>query len=69
VACTEFLTAMHASDRTTAGIDAGGILPGYTGVLVRDGYAGYQHLARCGARLVRRALSRYCRDGRIPGMC
>jgi transposase len=58
VACTGFLTVMHASDRTTAGIDAGGILPGYRGVLVRDGYSGYQHLehavhAWCGAHLLR----------------
>lgn len=58
VACTEFLTALHAGDRTTAGIDAGQVLPGYAGVLVRDGYAGYQHLtgavhAWCGAHLLR----------------
>jgi transposase len=58
VASTGFLTAMHASDRTNAGIDAGRILPGYTGVLVRDGYSGYLHLAGavhawCGAHLLR----------------
>jgi transposase len=58
VACTPFLTAMHPGDRTCEGIDAGRILPGYTGVLVRDGYAGYQHLAGavhawCGAHLLR----------------
>jgi transposase len=58
VACTEFLTAMHAADRTRQGIDAGAILPGYAGVLVRDGYAGYRHLAGavhawCGAHLLR----------------
>jgi transposase len=44
VACTEFLTAMHTGDRTKEAIDAGGILPGYEGVIVRDGYAGYDHL-------------------------
>jgi hypothetical protein len=44
VACTEFLTAMHAGDRTKEATDAGGILPGYTGTIVRDGYKGYEHL-------------------------
>ncbi|MBO0806488.1 MAG: IS66 family transposase, partial [Nocardiopsaceae bacterium] len=58
VACTPFLTAMHPAGRTCEGIDAGRILPGYAGVLVRDGYAGYQHLADaahawCGAHLLR----------------
>src|SRR5207249_4791466 len=38
--------------------DAGGVLAGFTGVLVRDGYAGYDHLttavhAECGAHLLR----------------
>jgi transposase len=58
VACTEHLTAMHIGDRSAATIDAGGIWPGFTGVLVRDGYAGYAHLeqvehAWCGIHLVR----------------
>jgi transposase len=58
VACTGFLTALHAGDRTSGGIDAGGVLPGYGGALVRDGYAGYAHLAGavhawCGAHLLR----------------
>jgi transposase len=44
VACTEFLTAMHTGDRTRQSIDAGRVLPGCTGVIVRDGYAGYDHL-------------------------
>lgn len=44
IACTEFLTACHVGDRTAHTIDAGGVLPGYHGVLVRDGYAGYTHL-------------------------
>src|SRR5206468_1221432 len=35
VACTEFLTAMHAGDRTKEAIDAGQVLPGYGGVIVR----------------------------------
>lgn len=58
VACTEFLTAMHVGDRSAATIDDGGVLPGYDGVLVRDGYAGYTHLvnathAWCGAHSIR----------------
>jgi len=58
VACTEFLTAMHTGGRTSEDIDAGGILPGYTGTIVRDGYAGYSHLADalhawCGAHGLR----------------
>lgn len=58
VACTEFLTAMHTGDRTSEAIDSGGILPGYTGTIVRDGYKGYEHLtgalhAWCGAHGLR----------------
>ncbi len=58
VACTRFLTAMHVGDRSKDTIDAGGIWPAFTGVLVRDGYAGYEHLdkiehAWCGIHLVR----------------
>ena len=58
VACTEFLTAMHTGGRSAADIDAGHVLPGYTGTIVRDGYAGYTHLvdaahAWCGAHLLR----------------
>jgi transposase len=58
VACTRFLTAMHVGDRSKDAIDAAGIWPGFTGVLVRDGYAGYDHLdtiehAWCGIHLVR----------------
>ena len=54
VACTGFLTAMHTGGRSAADIDAGGILDGYGGTIVRDGYAGYSHLtdalhAWCGA--------------------
>lgn len=36
---------MHAGDRSAEAIDAGQVLPGYQGVIVRDGYAGYGHLA------------------------
>ena len=58
VACTEFLTAMHTGGRSAADIDAGGILDGYAGTIVRDGYAGYSHLtdalhAWCGAHNLR----------------
>ena len=57
VACTEYLTLMHVGDRTKETIDAGGVLAEFTGVLVRDGYAGYEHLkaahAWCGAHLLR----------------
>jgi transposase len=58
VACTEYLTLLPVGGRTTADIDAGAVLPMFTGVLVRDGYAGYEHLtgavhAWCGAHLLR----------------
>jgi transposase len=58
VACTEFLTVLHTGDRTKEAIDSGGILPGYAGTIVRDGYAGYDHLtdalhAWCGAHGLR----------------
>ena len=58
VACTQFLTAMHVGDRTKETIDAGDVWPEFTGVLVRDGYAGYEHLTQiehawCGIHLVR----------------
>ena len=58
LACTAYLTRMHTGDRSADAIDAGGVLPGYPGVIVRDGYAGYGHLtdalhAWCGAHLLR----------------
>jgi transposase len=58
VACTRYLTRLHVGGRSAADIDAGGVLPGYTGVLMRDGYAGYSHLtsaahAWCAAHLLR----------------
>ncbi len=58
LACTAYLTLMHTGDRSAEAIDAGGVLPGYTGIIVRDGYAGYGHLtdalhAWCGAHLLR----------------
>jgi transposase len=77
VACTEYLTAMHVGGRSGDDIDAGGVLPELTGVLVRDGYTGYAHLpavpAWCGAHLLRdlRSISDAdpdagARDGRHP---
>jgi transposase len=58
VACTPELTLFHVGGRGKADIDAGGVLPGFTGTLVRDGYAAYRHLADaehawCGAHLIR----------------
>ena len=58
LACTRYLTCMHTGDRSADVIDAGGVLPGYAGVIVRDGYAGYGHLtdalhAWCGVHLLR----------------
>ena len=58
LACTAYLTHLHTGDRSAGAIDAGGVLPGYTGIIVRDGYAGYGHLtdalhAWCGAHLLR----------------
>jgi transposase len=58
VACTDHLTLMHTGNRSADAIDAGGVLTELSGVLVRDGYAGYTHLtnvlhAWCGAHLLR----------------
>ncbi|HEY6424573.1 MAG TPA: IS66 family transposase [Pseudonocardiaceae bacterium] len=71
VACTSYLTLMHVGNRSAATIDAGGVLPEFTGVLVRDGYAGYSHLpaihAWCGAHLLRdlRSISDADPDGQL----
>ena len=58
LACTRYLTCMHTGDRSAEAIDAGEVLPGYEGVIVRDGYAGYGHLtsalhAWCAVHLLR----------------
>jgi len=58
LACTAYLTHMHTGDRSADAIDAGQVLPGYQGIIVRDGYHGYSHLtdalhAWCGAHLLR----------------
>jgi transposase len=55
VAATPFLTAMHTGGRSKDDIDAGAVLPGYAGTIVRDGYAGYAHLGAAPC-LVRSAL-------------
>jgi transposase len=72
VACTEYLTLMHVGGRTKGDIDAGGVLPAFSGVLVRDGYAGYEHLTQalhawCGAHLLRdlRSISDADPDGQL----
>lgn len=58
VACTGFLTHLHTGGRSATDIDTGGVLVGYTGTIMRDGYAGYAHLvdalhAWCGAHSLR----------------
>lgn len=58
VICTRYLTHLHTGGRSAADIDAGKILPGYTGTIIRDGYIGYGHLilalhAWCGAHTLR----------------
>jgi transposase len=58
LACTQYVTHMHTGDRSAGAIDAGGVLPGYQGIIVRDGYSGYGHLtdalhAWCGVHMLR----------------
>jgi transposase len=64
LACTAYLTLVHTGDRSADAIDADGALPGYAGIIVRDGYAGYGHLtdavhAWCGAHLLRNLKALY----------
>jgi hypothetical protein len=40
---------MHTGGRTKEAVDSGGILAGYTGTIVCDGYAGYAR-RRCPSR-------------------
>jgi len=63
VACTRYLTHLHVAGRSAQDIDAGGVLPGYAGVLMRDGYAGYSQLtgalhAWCGAQYAESGIMR-----------
>lgn len=58
VACNDDYTVMHTGGRTNDDIDAGGVLVDYAGIIVRDGYVGYQHFvdavhAWCGAHSLR----------------
>jgi len=68
VACTEYLTLLHVGGRSSTDIDNGGVLKDFTGVLVRDGYAGYDHLpaihAWCGAHDAEPGIMRTARCGR-----
>lgn len=55
---TDTVAVLHTGDRSKDTITEDGILEHYTGTLVRDGYAGYEHLvdadhAWCGAHLLR----------------
>jgi transposase len=55
---TDTVAVLHTGDRSKKTIDEDGILEAFAGVLVRDGYAGYEHLtgavhALCGAHLLR----------------
>ena len=58
VACDDKFTAMHTGGRGISDIDAGKVLDGFAGILVRDGYGGYTHLVDavhvwCGAHTLR----------------
>jgi transposase len=65
VACTEYLTVMHVGGHTKGDIDAGGVLPEFTGALVRDGYPELQASDPGRACLVRGRT--YCGTcGRCP---
>ncbi len=64
LACTRYLTHLLTGDRSADAIDAGQVLPGYAGVIVRDGYIGYAHLtsalhAWCGVHLLRELKGLY----------
>jgi transposase len=71
VARTEYLTLTRVGDRSATTIDAGGVLGEFTGVLVRDGHAGHEHLravrAWCGAHPPRdpRSLSDADPEGQL----
>lgn len=67
VACNDAYTVMHTGGRTNDDIDAGGVLVDYAGIIVRDGYVGYQHFvdaihAWCGAHSLRDLKSVYDPD-------
>ncbi|MHB1430924.1 MAG: IS66 family transposase [Streptosporangiaceae bacterium] len=47
--CEPFMEHVRGLLRQAGIQDAGGVLPGYAGVIVRDGYAGYAHLTDANA--------------------
>ena len=58
VKTTDQVAVFHTGDRSAATIDADGVLEHFSGIIVRDGYAGYEHLiaavhAWCNAHLLR----------------
>jgi len=67
VACNDDYTVMHTGGRSNDDIDAGGVLVDYAGIIVRDGYAGYQHFVDavhvwCGAHTLRDLKGLYDAD-------
>jgi transposase len=36
LACNAYLTLTHTGDRSAETTDAGGVLPGYAGIIIRD---------------------------------
>src|SRR5260370_38273046 len=63
---------MHAGERAKEAIGSGGILPGYAGTIVREGYKGYEPLtdalhAWCGAHGLRdlAGLYRFDPEGQL----
>jgi hypothetical protein len=72
VACTEFLTVLHTGTAARSRSTLAGCCPATPASIVRDGYAGYQHLvdavhAWCGAHLIRdlRAIHDTDQDGQV----
>jgi len=72
VACTEFLTALHTGTAARSRSTLAGCCPATPASIVRDWYAGYQHLvdavhAWCGAHLIRdlRAIHDTDQDGQV----
>ncbi len=51
LACTRYLSHLHTGTRSADDTGAGGVLPGYSGIIVRDGYAGYASRCTPGARV------------------
>src|SRR6266545_2593541 len=65
VACTQFLTRLHTGGRSAADIDAGGVLPGYAGTIVRTATPGTRTWwTRCTPGVARTACGICGRCGR-----